>query len=491
MNVWAVDPEDGDEDEFDQDELAEIDDNTDVDLDDRLGSIEVRDEGDELVLARNRRHRESGSTEMLRFDRAEKLLRIFPLVTSVGQLTPQFDRITELQVEAPAWNPSHHSAESERYGLLHVVGLPKGFSAFYEYGLGIKRAYRDLVDEIEKRTSCTIVRFVGSGEEGPDVDGKTFRLSQQRFDNYRATVDRSRGRGRSAVRRVVDAECHNAVADLFKLDRVEPKYGTNDVIRAITEEVSTGHVMDAADRVVLVDQVALAAPKVAREAPERFGRLRGDIELVSLEVLIDRFESDLNGGHSRDEGHWQRFFNTNRFALQQTFSTPIVVLRQQAHVQAEDVDGRGSRITDFLCANAVTRSAVVVEIKTPATALMDASAYRGKGSAAVYPPHRDLSGSVGQLQSQMAAVPRDLAHRLHSTPDLELDPWNDVRGAVIAGRLSSLTPEQLESFLRYRAGLATVTVLGYDEVLERLKALLAVLRTPPQSDDDSLSGATG
>ena len=55
-------------------------------------------------------------------------------------------------------------------------------------------------------------------------------------------------------------------------------------------------------------------------------------------------------------------------------------------------------------------------------------------------------------------------------------------GDVIAGRLFNLTAEQRESFLRYRAGLATVTVLGYDEVLERLKTLLTVLKSPPDSD---------
>jgi hypothetical protein len=87
----------------------------------------------------------------------------------------------------------------------------------------------------------------------------------------------------------------------------------------------------------------------------------------------------------------------------------------------------------------------------------------------------------------MAAVPRSLASRL--TPDLDLDPWNDPRGAVITGRISTLDPQQRESFLRYRAGLSTVTVLGYDEVLERLKALHSTLSSPPSSDDDLAEAA--
>jgi hypothetical protein len=82
----------------------------------------------------------------------------------------------------------------------------------------------------------------------------------------------------------------------------------------------------------------------------------------------------------------------------------------------------------------------------------------------------------------MASVPRSLAPRL--TPDLNFDAWNDPRGAVITGRISTLNPQQLESFLRYRAGLSTVTVLGYDEVLDRLKALHSTLSSPPSFDDN-------
>ncbi|GAA4706908.1 hypothetical protein GCM10025781_26960 [Kocuria gwangalliensis] len=486
MNTWTLDPLEEGEPDHDETGFEAYD---DAELDDRFGSIEVRDEGNELVLTRTGRSSKLESTEMLRFDRVEKLLRVFPKVNRSGQFEDQFDRIIELQVEAPAWDPHLHSAVSERYDLLHAVGLPAGFAATYEYGLGIKRDYRDFVGGIEKHSSCTILRFTNTGREGLDAEGETFWVSLQRFGRYCDAVERNRGRGRTAVRRVNDAECHNAVADLFELGQVEPRYGKNQVIRALTEEVSTGYVVDAADRVVLVDEVERTAPEVAREAPERFARLRTDIELVSLEVLIEQFEEGLKGPHNNDESYWQSFFGTNRFALQQLFSMPIVVACAQAHVQAADVSGRGARITDFLCANTVTHSAVVVEIKAPATALMAKTSYRGKGTAEVYPPDTSLSGSIAQVQSQMAAVSQDLARRLDRSPELKIDAWNDVRGAVIAGRLFNLTDEQRESFLRYRAGLTTVTVLGYDEVLERLKALLTVLKSPPDLDGDTMAGA--
>lgn len=210
---------------------------------------------------------------------------------------------------------------------------------------------------------------------------------------------------------------------------------------------------------------------------------------MSLDVLIEQFEEALVGRTARREEHWQRFFTTNQFALQQVFSAPILVRRDQAHVRGTDALGQGSRIADFLCVNAITRSCVVVEIKTPATALMAANAYRGSGTAGVYPVHKDLSGAVSQVQAQMESVPRDLKHN----PKLdEIDKWH-VRGAVISGKVSGLSDEQRESFLRYREGLTSVTVLGYDEVCERLKYLHAMLEDPqvPAGDVVAAGGASG
>lgn len=470
-------PEPEDEPEFEDEVDDEPEFEDEDEFEDRAGSVEESRDGNELVLSWSR----SGANErmeVLRFNRDAKLLRIFPKVRRNLSYEDAFDQLTELQIEAPRWDPEHHSAEGERFGLLHVVGLPRGFAATYEFGLGVMRDYRGLLEEIEERTACTAVRFVTSGEEGPD--GNVFRLTLERFEAYRAVVDKNRGRGRTAVGRVLEAERHNAVADLFNLDRVEPQYGRNAVINAITEEVASGYVMNAADRATLVNTVRIEAPKVAHETPEQFGRLREDIELVSLEVLIERFERGLVGRAARDEGHWQAFFATNPFALQQVFAAPILVVRGQVHVRGTGALGRGSRIADFLCVNAVTRSAVVVEIKTPATDLMASAAYRGSGTAEVYPTNRHLSGAVSQVQAQMESVPRDL----QDSAELgSIDKWH-VRGAVIAGRVSELSDEQRASFLRYREGLTTVTVLGYDEVCERLKSLHAMLTNqPPPSVD--------
>lgn len=450
-----------------------------VDTDDRAGALDIQIEGEEVVFTWVPRGQHAARVEMIRFNQSQNRLRIFPMSIKGGRLENQFTRIRELQLESPTWDARHHSEESDRYGLLHAVGLPDGFNVFYAYGLGINRHYQDFVRTIEEHSTCSILRF-SRGAEGPSRDGKTFEVSLQRFERYRIAVERNRGRARTAASRVNEAECHNAVADLLTLAPVAIKYGRNEVIRKLTEEVSTGQVLTAEDRKVLVDELSAAAPTVAREAPRRFGQLRADIELVTLETLVERFERDLGGPHTNNEQHWQDFFNINRFALQQLFAMPIVVVQPQAHVQGADLRGGGARIVDFLCANVVTGSAVVVEIKTPGAAIMERSPYRGNGAAAVHAVHKTLSGTIAQLQSQMIAVPQNLPQQLlRNAPEAAIDPWHDIRGAIIVGKLSALTDEQRDSFLRYRSAFSSLTILGYDEVLERLKGLLTVLKESP------------
>jgi hypothetical protein len=473
--ISELDDEFEGDDEFEHDE--EFEDDEEFERADRLGSIVEGRDGSELVLSWLRDGVET-ATEMLRFDAKTNLLRIFPLIRQGAGFARQYERLTELQIETTSWDPQRHSAVGDRYGLLHAIGLPKGFTATYDFGLGVMRDYRGLLEEIEDRSPCTVVRFIQSGKEG--IDGSAFRVHLARFEAYRAAVDRNRGRGRVAVARVIAAERINAVGDLFGLPTAEPKYGRNAVVRAITEEVAKGYVMDADSRAALVDQIVVEAPQVAHEAPERFGKLREDIELVSLEVLIGQFEHGLRHA-AGNEAHWQEFFAKNPFALQQVFAAPIVVVRDQVHVRGTDALGQGARITDFLCVNAVTRSAVVVEIKTPATSLMATTAYRGRGPAEAYAPHAQLSGAVSQVQAQMESVPRDMGD---STQLGRIDRWH-VRGAVIAGRASELGNEQRESFLRYRDGLTAVTVLAFDELCERLKQLHAVLsNSSPQSSTE-------
>lgn len=243
----------------------------------------------------------------------------------------------------------------------------------------------------------------------------------------------------------------------------------------MTREVTGEAVLDADERRLLLQQTAAESRAAAREAPAEFGQLRDDLELVSLEVLIDQFAGGLAGSHANDESYWQTFFETNAFALQQLFATPITLYGSQLRLRQTDMYGAGTRIADFVLANSVTRTAHVVEIKTPGSPLVAKSSYRGSGSAEVFLPHRELVGAVAQVQAQVESARSDFRDLLRQTIGADALDTCVVRGAVIVGTAASLDDILMTSFSRYRSGLSDVQVITFDEVLDRLRGLHRLL----------------
>ncbi|WP_447924744.1 Shedu anti-phage system protein SduA domain-containing protein [Georgenia muralis] len=448
-------------------------------LQESAGSVREVSDGDELALFWTDTGHESEGVEVLRYVPEAGLVRIFPKVRKPLQgLLDQFDQVTEIQLDAAAisWYAAHHTGEGDN-GHLQAVGLPRGFESTYVYGVGIEGGYQGIVREVEEHTDCTVLRIGDGGLEGPEDE--VFRISFERFRQWVVSVKRNRRRGTTAVRRVNEAEQHNILADLLGLDKVEPVFARNAAINTITEFVEKGYIYRPADRIALVEQVVAEAPRVAKENPAKLGALRLDLELVTLDVLIKRFEVDIAGSTANSEPHWQTFFKANPFALQQLLAAPVTLYREHLHVKGGNAEGQGGRITDFACINPITLSAFVIEIKKPATTLMTGTAYRGNGGAEIYPPSAELSGAVTQVLAQVSSMREHFPALRAQTPSLgPIDP-QDVSGALIIGRVDALAPLQLASFKRFRASLSGVVILGFDEVLQRLKGLHEMLSTPP------------
>jgi hypothetical protein len=281
-----------------------------------LGRVVQKHDGGALVLVWHD-HVGGNDMEMVRFHPDAQLLRIFPKTRTRSGLEEQFERIRELQLDftmAGSWDDEGLTAESVRVPELELTGLPDGFGTIIAYGLGLRRQYRGMIHQAEDRTDCTVVRFGTS--TGESADGNVFHVGLERFASYKRAVDRNRERGTTVVRRVNQAEAHNAMADLLGLDPAQLTLGRHPIIQAMTRIVTADTSLDAAERAALVAQMSTESKAAAAESPQAFGKLREDIELVSLQVLIDQFEKGLRGAVAKDEGEWQQFFEANVFALQ-------------------------------------------------------------------------------------------------------------------------------------------------------------------------------
>lgn len=422
----------------------------------------------------------SAAVELARIEPARGIVRIFPKTPAGHEMEDQYTQIHEFQIDLsllPSLDFDEPIIEGE-YGEWVLAGLPRRFGNTLWMGLGLPRRYRRIIGVVEDHTDCTVVRFGPTGREG--VDGTTFRISLDRYDEYTAAVERTRGRGDTAVARVNTAVAHNAVASLVGVEQVAPHPGRHPMIQLLTRAVASEVALDADDQRLLVESVVSASPRIASEDPVAFGRLRDDVELVSLEDLIRRYRTNL--AREKRESAWQRFFKDNPFALQQMFAAPVTLYGSELQLRYPNLFRRGGRIADFVLISTVTRSVYIVEIKTPGADLMG-KVYRGTDGSEVHLPGKDLAGAIAQVTAQVESARLEMAAIIEKTHGIEAVDTLDVRGAVIVGLVGGLASEQAESFRRFRTGLRDVDVLTFDEVLDRLIGLRDYLGTA--HDDDA------
>src|SRR5260370_10650140 len=132
--------------------------------------------------------------------------------------------------------------------------------------------------------------------------------------------------------------------------------------------------LSTADQNAAIRLVDQNKKEIAQKAPQQLLQLRKDIELVTLEVLIQKFEAML--AKDLPEARWQGLFNDNPFILSLAFGFPIIAIKDLAFIGGKTFSGGGGKITDFLVKNSLTDNSALVEIKNSKAKLLTGG-YRG------------------------------------------------------------------------------------------------------------------
>lgn len=122
--------------------------------------------------------------------------------------------------------------------------------------------------------------------------------------------------------------------------------------------------------------------------PAQLLELKSVIEQVTLKELIAKFEDMLS--QNLPEPKWQSFFMANPFVLSLAFPYPVILIQDQAHVGGTMLNGRGESIVDFLLAQRFTGNLAIIEIKHPATHLIEPRTFRGD----LHAPHKDMTSAM-------------------------------------------------------------------------------------------------
>lgn len=245
---------------------------------------------------------------------------------------------------------------------------------------------------------------------------------------------------------------YSAVADFFDSDS---ESADSFIAKVIKWLATSPQAVDAVQRMMDVGQL-----------PDLNARLG----LASLKATLAVWKENQD---SSDEDLWQKLLEERSYVLSQVLSFPLVIIRNKPYLGGKGIDNTGGKYSDFLAANALTRSAVIVEIKTPMTPLL-CGEYRDD----VYPFSEDISGAIAQvLHQRRTFLDNPLLHKETGHETSPAGICCIVVGGHIGRQLGGTTLK--ENFDMQRQSLHGVTVLTYDELFRKIEDLIGLIESPP------------
>jgi hypothetical protein len=413
-------------------------------------------------------------TKLLDINGPQKFLTIHPISTFGDRsdfLKPKYGQIERITLDDTdiisgiGWDAT--STPEDVRDVLE--NLPSTFTKDYAYGLGLAKPYRFIIDAVEALSDCTEIVITGKHDTGPDPDGNgIFYISTQDFEQARVELNKIDRHAQSAVRAVKWTSAHNILAERIGVPKQDPKTGRHPYRKLFTAVAEGKEELSEDDQNAVIGVLTSHAADIAEDQPEKLAKLRGDIELVTLEALITRYEGML--GENLVEGRWQEFFNENPFILNMAFGYPVIKVRNQASVGGRKLSGDGEKITDFLVKNSLTNNTAIFEIKTPQTPILNKTPFRD----GVYTPSADLSGSINQALDQKYQFQKQIAQIKDNTRLYDIESYA-VHCCLVIGK----TPDgddRKKSFELFRRNSKDVEIVTFDELLEKLKQLSDFLR---------------
>ena len=442
--------------------------------------------------------------KLLRIDGGKQRLTIFPTNTIGGHdnfLKPKYKQIERITLSAgnvvyrsvaghapsasdeifmsPSFGPTKplemsredvariKPVPSTQEEVMQVLEhLPRAFTKDYDHGLGLAKPYRFIVDAVEKLSDCNEI-VISECETGIDQKGKIFYIEANDFETARKLLNSTTTISQAAARSVKDGTVYNFFAAKLKRPEIPVRSGRHPLRKQLTSVIQGEEQLSVDDQDAVLRALAKNSRSIAETKPEKLAKLQGEIELVTLEVLITRYEEMI--AKTLNEGRWQKFFNENPFILSLAFGYPIIKIQQQSSVGGRKISGEGDKIADFVVKNSMTNNTAIIEIKTPQEKLLNAQPYR----EGVYTPSTELSGSINQALDQKYRFEREIAQIKENSRIHDIESYS-VHCRLIIGTMPT-TEDRHKSFEQFRRNSKAVEIVTFDELLKKLKELRVFL----------------
>lgn len=385
------------------------------------------------------------------------------------------------QVRRISFEDSKPIGEDEDDGSQHghFHQFPSGFIDHPFDGFGMIYMLRFIVESIEQLDD--VDEIIICKDKITSVNNRIFRLPESIYHTLRKTL----GRTHRAAVNFANEEKRTLLHSELVVPNILGEVGSpvyrrtyGDLNNVLANAINTSGRKSKArstNESAAVQTVTTSARELITDYPEEIFELNREIELVTLEDVIAKFEAKLVDP-KLTEGSWQKFLSKNPFILRLAFGLPAIVFREQMPVGGMDLDNKGGKFADFVIKSGALGNLAIVEIKTPKSNLLGNREYRG----GVFAPSVGISGAVSQVIDQRYLLQKHITMLLANSRDTDASTYA-VGCIVIAGTTPTIDAKK-KSFELFRNNLAGVVVITFDELLDKLKALHNFLVDRPQSN---------
>ncbi|SFT81693.1 Shedu immune nuclease family protein [Paraburkholderia aspalathi] len=341
-------------------------------------------------------------------------------------------------------------------------------------GLGLNRNL-DPVWQGLSRIQHAEVLVISRHPEMHAKDG-VISIGTQEVDRLRRAFNRVTTNGRKLIRQTKQGIVHDDMLTRLDPERFRRVVQVNPPLAEVRREgAKQAAARERAERRSNVQAVRKQLGELVTEAPQELMMLHAEIERVTLATMIEAFKAKFTS--KLTEPDWQAFFEQNKLVLSMAFARPVELTHTQFHAKGSTLTGSGAQIGDFLFRE-YGQALAIVEIKTPETALLQGTAYRGQD---VFGPNSELSGAVSQVLFQQSELRQRWMTHVNDNPALRPSGADVIKCVVIAGRLPT-DPSKLRSFEVFRNACKDVDIVTFDELLAKLEFLYKQLTPKPEPD---------
>ncbi len=418
--------------------------------------------------------------QILLINGQNKRLTIYPINTRGNHpqfLKQKYDQIRSITladtdiIYMDSYTDSEGIVPTTPEGVFEILeNLPSTFVKNYAYGLGLAQDYRFIIDAVEELSECTKIVISRKHQTKISASGKVFYIAKKDFEEARLELNRIDNNTNTARRSVKIAMTHNILAERLGLPLLPIQTGRSPYRKFFTAMAQGQEPLTTDQQNGVLDTLSANKREIAEKLPEKFAKLRNDIELVTLEKLIERYEEML--GKNLQESKWQTFFNKNPFILNLAFGYPVVKIQDQVSVGVQKLSGQGEKIADFLLKNTLTNNAAIFEIKTPKTTLFKTTPYRGND---LYAPSTEFSGAINQALEQKYELQKNILYKTQNGGDHDIESYA-VHCCLIIGTMPEGNDKK-KSFELFRRNSKDVEIVTFDELLEKIKQLRDFLKS--------------